>query len=186
MEIYESFKPLGLLSILTIWVGCAFLVYRWPGKLNMSLSHHAAQTKESKIYYALLLIPAVTAFYVFMLKWFIPTFELSEMALYVLTFGVLGQYVACIVPDTKGWASKVHQVAAYIMSVTLSIMLGFVIFSQTISTFSYWSTLIILVIMLFLYARFLFVPKTKEKFLIYQSTYVMLFHLAILICTYAG
>ena len=184
MQAVESYKILGPLSILIIWAGLAFLVRKWPGELTMSLSRHAAQTKRASVYYALLLIPAVTMFYLFMTKWFIPTFHIPTAATYILAIGVLGQYVACLIPDTKGLASKVHQIGGYTMSVTLSIMLFLVIFASQASTAARWIDFIIMCIMVYLYGLFLFVPKARERFLIYQSSYVVLFHVSILVATY--
>jgi len=180
----ENVKILGPLSIVIIWLGLAFLVYKWPGKLDMSLSRHAAQTKRASVYYALLLMPAVTVFYIFMTKWFMPTFQLPMIAQYILATGVLGQYVACLVPDTKGMASKIHQVGGYTMSVTLGVMLGFIIFASRVSTTARWIDIFIVAIMVYLYGLFLFVPKARQRFLIYQSLYVALFHVAILVATY--
>jgi len=184
MSAIEIFKILGPLSVFTMWIGLAFLVYKWPGKLDMSLSRHAAQTKWASIYYAALLMPAVAAFYLFMTRWFIPTYHLPEVANYILLIGVLGQYVACLVPDTTGNASKIHQAGGYTMSVTLGIMLGLTVFAAEISTVARWIDVTIVCLMTYLYGLFLFVPKAREHFLIYQSAYVVLFHVAILVATY--
>lgn len=186
MQAVESFKMLGPLSVFTIWIGLAFLVYKWPGKLDMSLSRHAAQTKWASVYYASLLMPAVAAFYLFMTRWFIPTYHLPKLATYVLLIGVLGQYIACLVPDTTGVASKIHQAGGYTMSVTLSIMLWLTIFASGTSAAARWIDIVIVGVMAYLYGLFLFVPKARKRFLIYQSTYVVLFHTAILVATYSG
>jgi hypothetical protein len=184
MTAMDSYEVLGILSILSVWLCCGFLVYKWPGKLNMSLSQHAAQTRAASVYYAVLLIPAVTGFYLFMSRWFIPTFKLDPSVRYILLAGTAGQYVACLIPDTKGLKSHIHQIAAYTMAATLSFMVVYLVFAANISMFSRVLNIVILVAMIYLYGLFLFVPKSRQKFLIYQSLYVILFHLAILSTTY--
>lgn len=111
-------------------------------------------------------------------------FHLPGFAYYVLLIGVLGQYLACLVPDTKGWVSKLHQTGAYTMSVTLGIMTGLIVFASRVSAPARLVDLFLLGAMVYLYGLFLFVPKSRERFLFYQSAYVALFHVAILVATY--
>ena len=177
------YKFFGLLSILIMWVGLLFLLYRWRGDRTMSFSVHAARTKSGRIYYFLLFAAALPLFYVFIIKWFVPALHLPASFTYLATVGVLGQVVAMMVPALPGRKGRIHNTGAYLMGfmmIPLSILICF----ADASLFVRLIALLAVFYMLTVTVLFVAVKRSYSHYLYFQATYIALFHVVILLGTY--
>lgn len=179
----EHFKFLGIVSIVAIWIGLLFTIHRWRGDKSMSFSLHAAQTKAGLVYYFLLFWITMPLFYLFMVHWYTPRFDLGLPFVVLTTIGVVGQLSATLIPagtDTKG---VIHEVAAYVMGITL-IPLSVMIALADVSLFARIAAAIAVVYMIgSIILRFTW-SRSMNRYLYFQAAYIAAFHIVILTSTY--
>jgi len=178
-----SFKSLGILSIIIVWGGLLFLLSKWRGDKSMSFSLHAAQTKSSKIYYFSLFLITIPLFYLFIIKWYVPSFDLPNIFTYFVTAGVLGQLIAVIVPAIKGRKEQIHNFGAYSMAfsmVPISVFIAFADIPPPVRIL----TIVGIIYMIGAILLFFYVKRTHSSYLYFQAAYIALFHAIIISSTY--
>jgi hypothetical protein len=179
----EAFKLLGLLSITIIWLGLIFVLYRWRGNKSMSFSLHAAQTKSGQLFYFFLFLTTLPLFYLFIVLWFVPTLQLGLLFVALTTVGIIGQFIAVIIPSLPGWKENVHNIAAYIMGLTfipLAAMIGLADTGSVTKSVA----LVAVLYMLITPILYLLVKKTHNYYLYFQAVYIAAFHAVVLTATY--
>jgi len=184
METIEAYKALGPISILPFWIITGFMVYKWRGDRSMSLSQHAALNKTTYLLFAITLTVEGFLFYLFNIKWLIPTFHFPKTFTVLLVIALISQFILAWIPDAGNLRKWIHKISAYTESGFLQIMLFFILTSQYVSVFSREISVFILCLMLVIAYLLIFVKKAHKNYLIYQSLYVMVFHIAILIISY--
>jgi len=179
-----NFKLFGLLSIVIVWAGLFFLLYKWRGNKSMSFSLHAAQTRGGQIYYFLLFLITLPLFYVFILKWYIPTFDLPNAFTYLVTAGVLGQLLAVIVPAVNGQKEQIHNFGAYLMAFTMIPLSVFIAFADIPALVR---ILAVAGIIYMIGSGFLYIysKRARSNYLYFQAMYIALFHVIIISSTYS-
>lgn len=161
---------LGLLSVLFIVLLLIFLLVYWGFDYSKTFSQHAARSKSSILYYFFVFFFFLLAFSVFMLNWFIPKIELSELFGYVFVLGVTGQLIAVIIPEVGGRNTFVHQCAAGVMAVSVfiqTIIVTFAVESSVSRMVGFAAVAIMISIILVLLLNL----GTKKHILILQSAY---------------
>lgn len=179
----ESYKPLGLISILLTWAGLIFLIRKWPGSKSMTFSQHAAASRSSKLFYAILFSLTLPLLYMFVVKWFIPAFEMGSVFLAFVVIAITGQLIAVWVPETVGVKKTVHYVGAYMMH-TLLIPLTVLILFSAVSAPAKTVAVVALTAMIAVWSMHFSKESVRKRALHFQSAYVAAFHLTILASTY--
>jgi hypothetical protein len=159
-----SYKLVGPLCIFAIWIIGYSMVRVWPGEQSMSLSQHAAAHKKSYVLFATSLSLTGIIFYVFCIKWLIPTF----------------------VPDKPGIMSQIHNLVAYGEAILLPIMLLILFRSTYLTTFARATAILAAGLELSYVIMFIGVKSLREHYLLYQSSYSVIFHIAILMSVFFG
>ncbi len=178
-----DFKFLGLLSIIMIWLGLLFTIYRWHGDKSMPFSLHAAQTRVGLVYYFLLFWITMPLFYLFIVHWYVPRFDLGLPFVILTTIGVAGQLGATLVPAGTGTKGIIHEIAAYVMGITLiplSVMIALAdvsLFAKIVATMA--ATYMVGSIIL----RFTW-SGSMRHYLYFQTAYIAAFHIVILTSVY--
>src|SRR4051812_49388226 len=113
MQVTESFKILGPLSVLISWSAISFVLFARPRDITKSISHHAAMRQKEYIIYAVALTVAVICMYLFLIKWFAPVFMLSGVFRVIVTLAIVSELLATWVPLTEGLKFIVHQISSY-------------------------------------------------------------------------
>jgi hypothetical protein len=125
-------------------------------------------------------------FYYWLLSWFAPRLGLGKWFVVLLTLAFVGQFVAGTVPDVSGVKRRIHRLAAYGMAylfVPLSILM---VNAPHISTLGKYFGLLCLAYLFSGWFLFLFFPKSKEHYLVFQVLYVVAFQLQILVAAYTA
>lgn len=151
----------------------------------MSFSQHAAQTKEGCIFYFLLFLVHLPVFGWFLYGWFIPNFNLSWVFMVFVSLAIAGQAGAVTVPETSGWKVPVHRFFAFAMALMLLPLVVIIGFNTEINILARIVGFISGVFMLA--TQILYNLNNRyphEYFLVFQATYVALFHLTILFAAY--
>lgn len=127
-------KQLGLISILSMWIGTYILIKQHNLDSGKTISKHAAKNTRYHVLYGLLELSVVSLFSIFIFGWFIPEFKLGHSYTLVAIIGVTGTVIAALVADRDGWKGKVHATAAYSMAMSLLLMSLIMLLSPTINT----------------------------------------------------
>lgn len=188
MLVTENFKHLGLISILVAWFSMVYLVYKWRGESSMSLSEHAAAHKPAYYWSATTLTLAWLLFYLFTIKWLIPSLGLPSAALYVITLATIGDLTAIWVPEGNDLRGKIHKISAYGMAVLFIPFTMLIFLSPHISPAASLVALASLIYMTLTTGLFIYGFKTQANYLNYylyfQTSYILVFHLAVLAAVY--
>ena len=180
----ESFKSFGLISILLGWIGLAFLICKWRGKTSMSLSQHAALTKSSFSFFISIFVITIPLFYLFILKWFVPAFDLPRLFINLILIGFLFQIIYVVIPDKNGISGLLHKFFAYSFAFLL-IPLNIMIFtSSNLSPIGRFVSFASTLYMIFGLTLLLWKKGKFTYYLYFQILYVLCFHASILAATY--
>lgn len=181
-----GYPLLGLTCVLIIWASGFYLVRRWPGSLNMSLSLHAAAHRSAYWFFAVMMTTIGLVFSFFMVRWFIPHFELPTAFLiaYILTFCL--QLITAWVPDAPVWPSHIHRAAAYSMAAMFFVLTVMLAATKSIAMSPRLFCVLMAVTMLASAAGVALIPRMRPHYLLYQSGFVIALDLAILSVTFWG
>lgn len=179
-----SWGESGFVSILASWVLLVILVRTWKGNASMTLSQHAAQFRASRIYYAAMWLLVLPPFVWFMIGPFLDKLELG--ILFKITALVAGflMLIAAIVPELPGWKYHVHRYAAFGMAtlfMPLTLMIGV---ASNANNIARTVSIILFIGMLVTTIYLSFRGGKHPRMLIFQSLYVLAFHISILAAYY--
>jgi hypothetical protein len=175
---------LGLGLVLASWVGGFFLVSKWYNKNLATISKHAASDKKALRVFAGILIGLGSAFYYWLLVWFIPELHLGRLFQCVLAATIICQIITALAPDTIGWRKKIHYIAAYTMA-ALYLPLSLLILSS--SEVSMLARIIGIGLVIYMVTSFVLVAmlgKVRTRYLLFQASYIVAFQLVIVIAAY--
>jgi hypothetical protein len=180
----EVYKPLGLLSITITWLTLAFLLVKWSPQKGKSISQHAAASKQAYFMMGIVETIVLPLFYLFIVKWFVPHFQLPRLFTVTVSLSALGFFIAAWIPDTQGWLSIVHRLWAY-GSATLFIPATTILcLSSNISDTAKITSFIVLAYEIISLSLFFTTEKAKQFHLYLQGGYILLFHVLILTTVY--
>ncbi len=179
-----DYKYLGLLAIVILIFGLAFVALKWSEGRHLSFSQHVAKRKHRIIYYNLLFTIVLPLLLLFFLGWFAPTFHLSYWFGVFIVASSVTQYACTLIPEVGGWKTHYHRLLAGISAIFLIPALLTLLSSNYIETGIKIVVLVSLVIMLgIIYS----ISKNKgqhQQFLLLQSIYFAAFFVPILLIAY--
>ena len=177
-------QHLILLIILLLITGLMFTVTKWKGGLHMTFSRHAATSRWSTIFYALLFLITLPMLMLFFVDWFVPTKNLLSTFLLFAAIACIFQILCTWNPEEGGGKTIVHRILAGISGIAL-LPLVFIIatssqLSMTIRSIS-WSGLLLMILLL---GIALANQKGYRFSLLLQIGYYAIFFIIILATTY--
>jgi hypothetical protein len=178
------FALTGLLLIVLSWVAGLYLLVTWKGQHTMSISQHAASAKGASRLFMITLILGGAGLYFWLITWFVPKLDLPRLFTVLVTLTVIAQFIAAIVPDTDAWKSKLHRFAAYTMAALYLPLSWYILNSHSLSIVSRLIGGICLLYMIIASILFLTVKRARNRYLIFQSLYIIAFQLIILSAAY--
>lgn len=179
----SDFKIFGVLSVVLIWAGLLFTIFKWRGNKSMSFSLHAAQTRAGQVYYFFLFLATLPLFYLFIVKWYVPTFDLGLLFIILATVATIGQFVAASIPAVPGHRNTIHEIGAYTMGALFIPMLFMVAFAD-VSLFAKIIACGALAYMIGSIVLLFAWKGSKRYYLYFQAMYIAAFHTAILASVY--
>lgn len=178
------FEYLGLILVPISWITIGYILYRWRGTYNMSISQHAASAKGAYNVLFVTLIAGGLLFYYWLLAWFAPHLLLPKAFSYVLSLTVLLQFIAGAIPDSTDWKHRSHQSAAYFMAILYIPLTYLIVTSNVISTLATIISAVCISYIFFSAYLFFFVKNARKYYLIFQSLYIVSFQIIILSAAY--
>ena len=115
-------NPVLLLTVsfLAANVMHGYLLYRQRDDRKPTISHHAAKSPRTQLFYALGHIVAATSFYMFARKFFSGTPQAGALIV-VSTIGYVADIIQAFIP-ARGKIEKYHEFFAYIMAFSVIII----------------------------------------------------------------
>lgn len=186
MEVIELLRHFSLLALVAILVGLGYILHRWGWRTVLSLSTHAAMQRPSYIIFATSLTVSGMLCAGFVYGWLAPTFELAMGFEVIFGLALLCALISAVVPDSGGVNGKIHGVAAWSMAVLMLVLVVALLLTPGIGVIAKFLLAVLGSYMLLDWILFLFVRSTRRFFLIFQSSYVLCFYLALLVAGYLG
>jgi len=184
MQPNEPTHHLALLSLLIAAAGLSVILRRWGKDHGRSLSSHSGRQPASYWLFAGSLIASGALFSVFTFQWLMPTYNLGTWFGTIVIVAVICELVAALVPDNGGWRSILHGTGAWTMAVFMLFIVVALLFIPHINVIAKFIMSLLLSYLVLDWFLFLFVKWSRKRFLIFQSTYILCFYLAILAVTY--
>jgi hypothetical protein len=109
-------KMLGLISVIVLIISLFYAQIKWGPDYTKTFSRLIAQKRSSIIYYFIVFFIFLSTFSIFMVTSFIPQLGLTGLFTWIYFLGIISQFVCVTVPETGGYKTKIHLIAAGIMS----------------------------------------------------------------------
>lgn len=177
-------QHLILLTIALLIAGLAFTVLKWRGGMHMTFSQHAAATRTSKIYYALLFLITLPILMLFIVEWYVPTNNLPNMFIWFATIAVIFQIVCTWVPEEGGIKTTIHRALTGISGIALLPLVLLIAISSNLSVLVRGVAWGMLVLMIILLGIALINQKGYRYALLLQIGYYTAFFITIVVSTY--
>ena len=184
MHADPTFHHIGLVSCGIILLSLGLMLRTWGSDQMISLSGHAARQRYSYSLFATALTTGGGLFYVFALRWLVPTLHLSAAFSVVLALATGCELLAAFVPDSGGMRSLIHRWGAWTMAVLMLVLVGLLFAAPRVVGGAKLAAGVLGTCMLLDFYLFLFVKRSRRYFLIFQSSYIVSFYVAILSVTY--
>ncbi|HSW99893.1 MAG TPA: hypothetical protein VLH38_02550 [Patescibacteria group bacterium] len=109
-------RYIGLLSSLFLVAALFLAEVKWGPDYRKTFSRLVAQRRASILYYFIVFSLFLVAFSIFIIWWFIPHYKLTLSFTALYAIGAIAQGVCITVPEVGGKKTKIHLLAAGIMS----------------------------------------------------------------------
>lgn len=180
MILNDLYAWLGIASFVLTWVAVFYVLYNNPRELSKSISHHAAKNSRVYFMFATLVSVGLIAMFGFLFMWLVPNLNIIPPLILLFIIALLLEFVTTWVPLTEGKKFHIHNILSYSTALLMPLIVLALILTIQLSAAAFLLACIALVIMLALLLAFFAIPKALEKYLIYQSTYIAAFQLAII------
>lgn len=150
-------KALGPISVIALIFSLLYAQIKWGPDYSKTFSRLVAQKRSSVLYYFIVFFVFLSTFSVFMTTSFIPQFGLTGLFTWIYFFGIGSQLVCVAVPETGGYKTKIHLIAAGVMSASVLVQVFLLIFLAHLSVSSLivciFSVLVMILIWLVVIAK---------------------------------
>lgn len=164
-------KSLGLTSVLILVASLIYAQAKWGPDYTKTFSRLVAQKRSSVIYYFIVFTLFLSIFSIFMVTSFMPRFNLTGLFAWIYFIGIAAQLVCVTVPETGGIKTKVHLIAAGMMSASAFIQIVLLVFLAHLSLPSIAACIIGLLAMILIWLAVIFKHRLTEYELGLQSLY---------------
>jgi magnesium-transporting ATPase (P-type) len=177
-------KGLGILAVVMLAAGLAYIPWRWPRSRHHTFSQHVAAHKQATLYYVILFAAVLPLLIWFFASWFVPVFKLSAWFNVFIIASSVTQLACTLVPETGGRKTRYHQSLAAASAICLLPPMVLLLNTDTISSTGQIMATLGLTVMLVL-AGVVIAHRGKPKnFLIIQIGYFAAFFGPILAISY--
>ncbi|HEX8763260.1 MAG TPA: hypothetical protein VF733_05925 [Candidatus Saccharimonadales bacterium] len=184
MQPNELFHHFGLIAFSLFLLVMTVTLGVWGKDHALSLSGHAAKQRTSYAVFLTGLTTAGVLFYLFGSQWLAPTLQLNVVFSVLLAAATFLELITALVPDAGGVRGTIHRLAAWSMALCMGLLSILVVVAPSMHGLAQIMCAMLAVYMVFTLLLFLFVPRTRTHFLLYQSSYVLSFFVIMLIAAY--
>lgn len=127
---------LGLASVLFLFISLFYVEIKWGPDYNKTFSRLVALKRPSIIFYFVIIVIFLSVFSLFITTSLVSELKHPELFLWVFFIGVISQLVCVTVPETGGYKTKVHLIAASVMSVSALLQVFLLFFYAQLQSLS--------------------------------------------------
>lgn len=178
-------KILGLISVIALIVSLIFAQIKWGPDYNRTFSRLVAKKRSSILYYFIVFFVFLSLFSLFMTTSFIPKFNLPAFFTGVYFLGVISQLVCITIPETGGNKTKIHLIAAGMMSASALVQIALLLLLVQLSTAGLVVCALSLLLMASAWLSIIFKHTLIKYELALQSIYFISYLGALLVVYYA-
>ena len=181
----QLYQLLGTLGFAIGGLGLYLLFKFWDTDKSKSISHHAAAGKQSYLLMAMTESISLAIFLVFTLHWMATKFSLPTIFNMCCVGIAVGFAMAAWIP-VSGPRGRLHDFFAYTAALLFIPTLGVLASSPNITIVVRIVDALVLLILVGLFAYVKRSEQSRQSYLYWQLTYVLLFDFAILTTAYFG
>lgn len=179
-------KMLGLISVIALVISLIYAQIKWGPDYTKTFSRLVAQKRSSIIYYFIIFFVFLSIFSVFMVDSFIPQFGLTDLFTWIYFLGIISQLVCVTVPETGGYKTRIHLIAAGIMSASVFTQIALLVFLAHLSLLSLVICIFSLAIMVLIWLAVIVKHNLIKYELGIQSLYFASYLGAIMFVSYVA
>lgn len=179
-------KILGLISVIALITSLIYAQIKWGPDYSKTFSRLVAQKRSSILYYFTVFFVFLSTFSIFMVTSFIPQFGLTGLFTWIYFLGIGSQLVCVTVPETGGYKTKIHLIAAGIMSTSALAQMALLIFFVHLSSLSLVICILSLAVMILIWLVVILKHNLMKYELGLQSLYFASYLGALLFVSYAA
>lgn len=179
-----SWPVIALISLSVFWLGLLILLTKWPATKNKSISQHSASFRQTFIFFTAIQSIVGFTLYLFVIRWFIPTFHMSLLFTIVYTVTAWLQIISAFIPDKMiGRSSVIHQHLANAFAVGMLLTTLLLLLASTIHG---WPKLLFYVVAAYMIYGMILISSKRGKpyllpnYLMLQVIYIVAFQVAFL------
>lgn len=178
-----GFQLLSVASFLLTLAAVIVVLAAGPIDVRQSISHHVARKKTIHRSYALIASASLVCIGLFFSAWLIPTFRISGFFNLLVAAAIGLEFITTWVPMTEGMSYTIHQICSYTVAALLPLILWIML--PHLNREAQTAVIFAIVSMLLFTFLFIFVKKSRHYYLLFQSTYILLFYTALIFIAYS-
>lgn len=180
--VFNELSPyLGLLSFILMWFAIFYVLYKNPRELSKSISHHAAKDTSAYRVFAVIMTAALLLLTAYLFLYLIPAANLHAFLVSLFVIAVILELLTTWIPLSDDRRLHPHAILSDTAAFLMPVITTGLALSGHLKSAALTVAYIGLVIMIGLIVIFFTVPKAREKYLVYQSVYVLAFLLTIVL-----
>lgn len=184
MQPQDSYHLFGLWAFLILFLGLAFILWRWPEGKQFTFSQHVAQYRHRILYYIALFSIVLPLLLLFFIHWFVPTYQISPWFSVFIMIASLTQYACTLIPEVGGWKTTYHRLLAGVSALALLPPLILLLTSSVVTSAAKLVTVTSIVIMVLIIWLIALGQGKHERLLYLQMGYFAAFFGPILFIAY--
>lgn len=171
---------LGLLSVIGLVLALIAVQVIWGPDYGKTFSRLVARKKSSILFYFVTFALFLSSFSFYIVADFVPKLGLPGYFIVVFFIGVIAQFVCVTVPEIGGVKTKIHLLAASLMSVSVLAQVCIVLLVGALPVLLSVVCFISLIVMLFIWAAVILRFRVSRYELALQSLYFVAYLVAII------
>lgn len=172
-------NTLGLVSVIGLVIALLYVQLKWGPAYDKTFSRLVARKRSSIIFYFVIFAVFLSLFSIYVTQYLVPRLQLPQIFLWVYFIGVAAQMICVSVPETGGLRSKIHIMAAGVMSLSVLLQVALLLFVP-LSLISFTICLLSLIVMIAIWIIVLVGHKFIRYELALQTTYFLCYLITLL------
>jgi hypothetical protein len=175
---------LGLLAVIALVTSLVYLQLKWGPDYNKTFSRLVTQKRSSIIYYLIVFFVFLSLFSFFIVTNFTAQLNLPASFAWIYFLGAISQLICVTVPEAGGYKTKIHLIAAGVMSASAFVQVMLVIIFVQLSAVSFVTCVLCLLLMASVWLAIILKHRSTKYELGLQSVYFVSYLSALMFAYY--
>lgn len=175
-------QHLGVIALALLFIIATFILLKWPPSKRQSFSENVARKPASQWLFSISFTIVTFLYYTFLAFWLGPHLAVMPVYYFLVGASFIAQLVLTWIPARGNRMLKVHTYAALVVAIIMLLLVGTML--PSLSLLQALLSGLFLLFGLVLAYLYIFVPKARRNYLLFQLVYFASFWLLILFLTY--